>query len=136
MKVKLIANVAVFTAEIKAEVLEKIQRHCPEALTLREVDPKSHKVSDVFKYTMGDCNEGAVSQYGITFDGVNSEGYPTVTMHNKCTCMDADKRKTAATEEFAAIVSKANALEDAITAALEGVEEMIKTTEASIEVID
>lgn len=136
MKVKLIANVAVFTAGIKVEVLEKIQRHCPEALTLREVDPKSHKVSDVFKYTMGDCNEGAVSQYGITFDGVNSEGYPTVTMHNKCTCMDADKRKTAATEEFAAIVSKANALEDAITASLEGVEEMIKTTEASIEVID
>ena len=136
MKVKLIANVAVFTAGIKAEVLEKIQRHCPESLTLREVDPKSHKVSDVFKYTMGGCNEGAVSQYGITFDGVNSEGYPTVTMHNKCTCMDADKRKTAATEEFAAIVSKANALEDAITEALEGVEEMIKTTEASIEVID
>lgn len=136
MKVKLIANVAVFTAGIKAEVLEKIQKHAPEALVLKEVNPNSHKTSDVFKYVVGGCNEGAVSAYGITFDGVNSEGYPTVTMQNRCTCMDADKRKLAATEEFAAIVSKANALEDAITEALEDVEEMIKNTEKSIEVID
>lgn len=136
MKVQLIANIAVFTAGVKAEVLEKIQKHHPEALVLKEVNPNTHKTSDVFKYVMGGCDEGAVSQYGITFDGVNSEGYPTVTMHNRCTCLDANKRKDAATEEFALIISRANALEATIEETMEALEEMIKATEESIEVID
>jgi len=71
--VKILANAFVITSAVKTADFNNLKKFHPEQLKLKDAETKN----EVFAVSTG--SKGSIGQFGVTFDGTNTEGYANTT---------------------------------------------------------
>lgn len=111
-------GVVVFNTKLTKEAIEKLQKHMPSALKL-----KDEEGNETFAIGFG---QASMTEYGVCFDRVDSEGKALVTV-----TATMDNNEIA--EEFAAILMKVKEVEDQAEEAYTKLTEMLMEVANTIE---
>lgn len=116
-------GVIAFNSKLTAEAIKALQKHMPSALKM-----KDEEGNDVFAISYKE-GQGSISEYGICFNKVDSEGCALLSIQ-------ADVTNKEIAEEYAAIIMKAKEIENWALEAYVALTEQLLDVEASIEVIE
>lgn len=114
-QIKILGESAVITSTLKAEGLETLKKFKQEHLTIL-----NDREEVVYAVGMAQGGRGSVTDYGITFNNRDAEGFAQVTI----TLPDgiaAEERANYVAEKFGNSVTRLNGVEEIIQERIDGV---------------
>ena len=130
-KVKTLGNAFAIVSTIKMEDLKNLAKFHPEQLQKRDKDGKNV----VFAIGVADAGKGSVSEFGVSFDSANAEGYAQVTKMFPAGTK-AEDRSDYIVNNVGGVLLTLNAFETDVNNASAGLTEEIAAIKDSIEVTD
>lgn len=123
-RITVVGNAAIITSELKLEDIKLIEKHCAEALTLKDENGNEY-------FRVGTCDgTGSIGKYGVEFGAKNQEGYATLTFVHDYTegdikeqiadaigseVMNLSKVEVKAQENLPEVTQRINAIKESIT---------------------
>lgn len=111
-------GVVVINSSLTKEAIEKLKRHTPTALKLMDEEK-----NEIFGVTFGTAS---ISDYGISFDRVDSEGKVLITIN-------ASLENNEIADQFAKVLTNLKKVEEKALAAYTELEAMLLDVANSIE---
>ena len=74
--IKIVEDACILTSQMKLEDIKKVQKIRPKALSLYTTDDEGN-IEEIFRVAAG--KSASISQYGITFNKANKNGFATIT---------------------------------------------------------
>lgn len=120
-KIRKVGQALVITSGLKAEDIKRVGKFGAKSLQLI-----NESKEPTFAVAVG--NYGSVGKNGISFDKVNSNGFAEITIMTEL----ADKN--AVMEDYGYILANLVKIENQVTMALDGINEVFASVSESIEV--
>ena len=113
-KIVVAGDAVVVTSALKSEDIKTLEKYSPKALVLFGGEDGK---DEIFRICTKACGCGNLTRFGAEFNGINGEGFATLTLSNVGKPADIDVKEWVADNLGEALI-KLNALEAAIPAAL------------------
>jgi hypothetical protein len=129
-KVKIIGNAVVITSDLKVEEILKVKKFTKSGLKLRD-----EKGNEIFAIDYRPGANSSISEHGIVYGEVNTEGYAQVSLL-MAEDVKPEDRMNVLLDDFAIALGNLNTLETYIREAATELEGTVETIKSSIEVVD